>query len=39
LRITTLRTQLSAVLRKVGAKRQADLIGLLGDVGLVGKIC
>ena len=32
LRITTLRTQLSAVLKKVGAERQADLMRILASV-------
>jgi DNA-binding CsgD family transcriptional regulator len=34
-RITTLRTQLSSILRKVGATRQADLIRILSSVPVV----
>jgi DNA-binding CsgD family transcriptional regulator len=35
LRITTLRTQLSAILKKVGADRQADLMRILASVPVV----
>jgi DNA-binding CsgD family transcriptional regulator len=34
-RISTLRTQLSAILRKVGVERQADLVRVLSKVGAV----
>jgi DNA-binding CsgD family transcriptional regulator len=33
-RITTLRTQLSSILRKVGAERQSDLIRILSSTGI-----
>jgi DNA-binding CsgD family transcriptional regulator len=33
-RITTLRTQLGSILRKVGAKRQCDLIRILSSTGI-----
>jgi DNA-binding CsgD family transcriptional regulator len=35
LRVTTLRTQLSTILRKVGVKRQADLLRVLSTVRVV----
>jgi DNA-binding CsgD family transcriptional regulator len=38
IRITTLRTQLGSILRKVGAKRQTDLIRILSTVG-IGSVC
>ncbi|HEY3148586.1 MAG TPA: hypothetical protein VGJ75_19660 [Dongiaceae bacterium] len=31
--ITTLRTQLSSVLRKVGMERQVDLVRILSSIG------
>ena len=34
-RITTLRTQLGAVLKKVGADRQADLVRILASIPVV----
>jgi DNA-binding NarL/FixJ family response regulator len=34
-RITTLRTQLSSVLRKVGVERQADLVRVLSRTRLI----
>jgi hypothetical protein len=34
IRITTARTQLGSVLRKVGAKRQSDLIRILSSTGI-----
>jgi DNA-binding CsgD family transcriptional regulator len=34
IRITTARTQLGAILRKVGAKRQSDLIRILSGTGI-----
>jgi DNA-binding CsgD family transcriptional regulator len=34
-RITTLRTQLSSILRKAGAKRQVDLIRILSIIPTV----
>lgn len=33
-RITTVRTQLGSILRKVGAERQSDLIRILSSTGL-----
>ena len=36
LRMSTLRSQLSSVLHKLGVKRQSDLIGMLADARLVG---
>jgi len=33
-RITTLRTQLGSILRKVGAERQSDLIRILSSTGI-----
>jgi len=33
LEITTLRTQLSSILRKVGVERQVDLVGVLSSIG------
>ena len=37
LRITTLRTQLSSLLKKVGAERQADLIRVLSSIPVAGR--
>jgi DNA-binding CsgD family transcriptional regulator len=37
-RITTLRTQLGSILRKVGAERQSDLIRILSSTG-IGTVC
>src|SRR5439155_11361750 len=34
IRITTLRTQLGSILRKVGAERQSDLIRILSGTGI-----
>jgi DNA-binding CsgD family transcriptional regulator len=33
--ITTIRTQLSSILKKVGVQRQSDLIRVLGDIGIL----
>ena len=37
-RITTLRTQLSSILRKVGVKRQTELIRVLASIRAVGSL-
>jgi DNA-binding NarL/FixJ family response regulator len=37
LRITTLRTQLSSLLKKVGAERQTDLIRVLSSIPVAGR--
>ena len=34
IRITTVRTQLASILRKVGAERQADLVRILSSTGI-----
>jgi DNA-binding CsgD family transcriptional regulator len=34
IRITTVRTQLASILRKVGAERQADLVRILSSAGI-----
>jgi DNA-binding CsgD family transcriptional regulator len=39
LRITTLRTQLSSILKKVGVERQPDLIRILSGIPVVGRSC
>jgi DNA-binding CsgD family transcriptional regulator len=38
IRITTVRTQLASILRKVGAERQADLVRILSSTG-IGSVC
>jgi DNA-binding NarL/FixJ family response regulator len=34
--VTTLRTQLSSILRKVGVERQVDLVRVLSSIGAAG---